>query len=108
MLGVAVAALCCGVANAEDLSRIRCEDPEVIEFVKQQLKVMKFEDGRPIAPYLGNNSKLTGTTVSAQRDRFICNISVAFTYAGNSQKIRGKFVFREFSGKRASVTFIPF
>ena len=108
LIGLVVAVLWCGTASAENWSRVRCEDSQVIDFIKQQLKSMKFEDGTPIAPYLGNNAKLTGTTVSAQSDRFICNISVAFSYAGDSQKIRGRFVFREFSGKRGSVTFIPF
>lgn len=108
LVGLAVAMLWCGAASAENWSKIRCEDPEVIDFIKLQLKTMKFEGGQPIAPYLGNNSTLKATTVSAQKDRFVCNVHVAFTYVGNTQKIRGKFVFREFSGDRASVSFIPF
>lgn len=108
LIGIVIAALCCGTASAASVSRVRCEDPQVIDYIKTNLTGMKSEDGEPLAKYLGDNSKLTATTVSAQGNGFVCKINLSIAFGGNTQKIRGRFVYREFSGKRASVTFVPF
>jgi len=106
-LAAVVATLWCGTAIAENWSGIRCEDPRVIEFIKKQLAGGRFEDGTPIGNYLGDNSKLTATTVSAQKDRFICKITIIFSYAGNTERIRGNFTFREFPNGKATAQFVP-
>lgn len=107
-VAIGVLLLWCAGAAAEDWSTVRCEDPVVIEFIKKQLAGGRFEDGTPMSNYLGDNSKLTATTVSAQKDRFICKISIAFSYAGNSQRIRGQFILREFPGGKVTTQFVPF
>jgi hypothetical protein len=107
-VGAVMAMLCCGNADAENWSSVRCEDSRVVDAIKKTIATMKFEDGTPVGNYLGNNSKMTAKTVSAQRDRFICSVSVNVAYAGNTQSIRGKFIFREFSGKKISAQFVPF
>lgn len=104
LIGIAIAVLCSSAANAAGV----CEDPKVIDYIKTNLKNMKSEDGDPLAKYLGDNSKLTATTVSAQGKGFVCKIHLSVAVGGNTQKIRGRFVYREFSGGRASVTFVPF
>lgn len=108
LIGIVIAVLCCGTASAAGVAGVRCEDPRVIDFIKTNLKGMKSEDGEHLSKYLGDNSKLTATTVSAQSNGFICKINLSVAFAGSTQKIRGQFVYREFSGKRASVKFIPF
>ena len=106
-LAVAVIALSSIAASAEDWSSIRCEEPEVIEFIKKQMAGGRFEDGTPIANYLGDNSRLTATTISAQRDRFACRISIVFTYSGSTERIRGQFILREFANGKITTQFIP-
>ncbi|MDB5540414.1 MAG: hypothetical protein JWQ89_2141 [Devosia sp.] len=68
---------------------------------------MKSENGMVLSNYLGNNSKLTATTISAQSDRLVCKINLSLTYAGSTQKIRGRFIYREFAGGKTTVQFIP-
>ena len=108
LIGIAIAVLCSSAASAASTSGVRCEDPQVIDYIKTNLKGMKSEDGQQLSRYLGDNSKLRSTTISAHRDGFVCKISLSLTFGGNTQTIRGRFVYRQFSGDRASATFIPF
>lgn len=107
-LAAIAVALSCAAASAEDWSKIRCEDPVVADFIKKQLANGRFEDGTPVRNYLGDNSRLTATTVSAQRDRFICKINIVVTYAGNTERIRGQFVLREFPNGKVTTQLIPY
>lgn len=107
-LAAIVMAGTCTVASAEDWSRVRCEDPKVVEFIKHQLAGGRFEDGTPVSRYLGDNSKLSATTVSAQKDRFVCKITIAVSYAGNTQRIRARFVLREFPNGKISTQLLPY
>jgi hypothetical protein len=95
-------------AAAGDLSGVRCEDQPMTDLIRTELPKMKFEDGRSIAQYLGNNSQLTAKTVSTAPDRVVCQITVNFTYNGSTDRIRGRFTYREFANGSASVTFSPF
>ncbi|WP_055047964.1 hypothetical protein [Devosia sp. A16] len=108
LIGIAIAVLWCGTANAAGVSRGPCETPEIIDYIKTSLKNMKSENGESFARYLGDNSRLAASTMSADARGFVCKVNVSVVFGGNTQKIRGRFVYREFSGKRASVTFIPF
>ena len=108
LMALAIAALLCGTANAANWSNVHCDDARVIEFIKKTLMDMKSEEGDRLSKYLGNNSKMTATTVSAKANEFVCKVYLNLTYAGTSQKIRGRFVYHEFSGNRASVKFLPF
>ena len=97
-----------GAAAAGDLSRVRCEDQVMTDLIKGELPKMKFEDGTSFANYLGNNAKLTATTVSTAADRVVCRINLNVAFGGDSRKVRGQFIYREFANGTASVTFIPF
>jgi hypothetical protein len=97
-----------GTAAASDLSRVRCEDQPMTDLIKGELPKMKAEDGTSFAKYLGNNANLTATTVSAAADRVVCRINVNVAFGGDTRKIRGQFIYREFANGTASVTFIPF
>jgi hypothetical protein len=108
LIGIAIAALWCGTASAASVSRAPCEDPRVIDYIKTNLKSMKSENGESFARYLGDNSKLTATTISADGNGFVCKVNLSVVFGGSTEKVRGRFVYREFSGNRASVTFIPF
>lgn len=108
LIGIAIAVLCSSPVSAAGVSGFRCDDPKVIDYIKTNLRGMKSEDGEPLAKYLGDNSKLTATTISAKGNGFVCQINLSLAYGGSTKKIRGRFVYREFSGKRASVTFVPF
>jgi hypothetical protein len=108
LIGIGIAMLCSSAASAASMSGVRCEDPQVIDYIKTNLKGMKSEDGQQLSRYLGNNSKLSATTISSHSDGFVCKVSLSLTFGGSTQKIRGRFVYRQFSGDRASVTFIPF
>lgn len=108
LIGMAIAMLSCGAASAAGVAGVRCEDPRVIELIRTSIKDMRTENGQSIARFLGDNSKLTATTISADRNSFICNIHLSVSFGGGSEKLRGRFVYREFSGNRASVKFIPF
>ena len=74
-----------------DFSRTKCEDPKVIDFIKATLSHMTSADGRhSLSEILGNNSNLKARTLSAQKKRLDCRISVATTLNGRSS-LTGKF-----------------
>ncbi|WP_439603188.1 hypothetical protein [Devosia sp.] len=108
LIGIAIAVLWGGTASAAGASKGPCEAPQVIDYIKTNLKNMKSESGESFARHLGDNSKLSATTMSADSNGFVCKVNVSVVFGGSTQKIRGRFVYREFSGERASVTFIPF
>jgi len=108
LIGIAIAMLWCGTASAAGVSKAPCEDPQIVDYIKTNLRNMKSETGESFTRYLGDNSKLTATTISADSNGFVCKVNLSVVFGGSTQKIRGRFVYREFSGKRASVTFIPF
>jgi hypothetical protein len=82
-----------------DLSRARCEDPRVIKLIKDTLLKMTYGGGKPLSPYLGDNSHLTATTISATRQQLICHVGVNFDLR-SQQLVRGRFTIHAFaSGK---------
>lgn len=93
-------------AAATDYRGIRCEDPEVIKFILEILPKMKMEDGSYFSRVLGNNSKLTATTIGSTKTGFTCKVSIALSYAGNSRTIRGRFIYKEPPGGQASAKWI--
>jgi hypothetical protein len=97
-----------GAVSAANLAGIRCEDPPVIDFIKTTLKDMKVDGRESFANYLGDNSKLTATTVSSGSDRLICKIHLNIAFAGRTEKIRGQFIYREFASGKATAKFVPF
>jgi hypothetical protein len=97
-----------GAVSAANLAGIRCEDAPVVDFIKTTLKDMKVEGGESLANYLGDNSKLTATTVSSASDRLICKINLSVAFAGRTEKIRGQFIYREFASGKATAKFVPF
>lgn len=101
-----VAALTLPASAANDYRGIKCEDPEVIEFIKALLPKMKMEDGTYFSRILGNNTNLTATTLSTSKTGFSCKVSIALSYAGNSRSIRGRFVFKEPPGGKPSAIWI--
>ena len=107
VIGIAIAVLWCGTAGAAGPSA-PCEEPQIVDYIKTNLKNMKSETGESFTKYLGDNSKLTASTISADSNGFVCKVNLSVVFGGSTQKLRGRFVYREFSGKRASVTFIPF
>jgi hypothetical protein len=91
---------------ATNYTGIRCEDPEVIQFIREILPKMKMEDGTNFSRILGNNTKLTATTIGSNATGFTCKVAIALNYAGNSRTIRGRFIFKEPPGGRPSAKWI--
>jgi len=97
----------CSFAHAAahvDLSHARCEDPRVIKLIKDSLQTMTFGNGRPLSPYLGNNSQLSATTIEAAAQKLICRVSVNFDLHGQ-QAVRGRFIVRAFPGGKMTAEF---
>jgi len=93
---------------ANDLSRVRCENPEFVKFIKESLMKMKFSDGTSLSQYLGNNSQLTATTIGATKTSVACKVTVNYSIQGGTKSVRGKFTYREFGSDKASTEWAPF
>ena len=100
-------AMAASASSVPDLSKLKCEDPLVVAFIKESIKGMKFTDGAPVSPYLGNNSRMHATTVSAERTKLVCNVGVSFNFGGGERSLRGKFIIRILPSGKASIVFDP-
>ena len=115
VLAVLALALTPGLAGAAspakpapiDFSRVRCEDPQNTKLIRESLRQMTFADGTPASTVMGNNSKLTATTISASRDKLVCRITVNYQYNGSSRDVRGRYTVRNLADGRIKEEFVP-
>jgi hypothetical protein len=108
---VCIALLCTGAAAAPkqvaDFSRLRCEDPKIAEFIRTSLVGMKTESGHPISSYLGNNNNLKAVTISAQKAKLSCHVSVGYLINGSPMTMRGRLTIALIPDGRVKIAFDP-
>jgi hypothetical protein len=96
-------------AVAVDLSKIRCEDPEMKAAIVDMLSRLEFDNGRSFASEgLSANSISSISTQSATHDKLVCKLTVSLRYQGASQPIRGRFTIRQFSNGKLRAEWSPF
>jgi hypothetical protein len=95
-------------SNAQDLSVLSCEDPQLIAIMEDQLRTIKVEDGRPLTSYGVSIDKITkSVTTLSSASKLICTITVRLS-GGSSTTLRGRYTFQQFSGGRLTARFSPF
>lgn len=90
-----------------DLSGARCEIPQVTDAIRKSVRNMKLEDGTSLLNYMGNNSALKATTISAARDKLVCRVTINLRVNGQFLDVRGLYTIRLLPGDKLKSEFIP-
>lgn len=113
LIAAAGLALSLGSASAAtpaqiDLSSVRCEMPEITAAIRKSVRNMRLEDGTPMLNYVGNNSGLKATTISAARDKLVCRVTINMMgRGGQSIDFRGRYTLRVGPGNKPLIEFLP-
>jgi len=76
-----------------NLSHARCENPKVIARIKEELPNFQLGGGRAfMSNYLGDNSNLTATTISATQNELVCRIMVTFHLNGGDRSVPSRWI----------------
>jgi hypothetical protein len=105
-LALSVGASCAAAPPPIDFSRARCEMPEITAAIRKSVGNMRLEDGSSLLSYLGNNSGLQATTISATRNKLVCRVTVNLMVRGAPLAIRGRFTVRVVPGNTVKSEFL--
>jgi hypothetical protein len=96
-------------AMAYDMSRLRCEDPDMKAAIVGMLSRLEFDNGRSFASEgFSANSITKISTQSASKDKLVCKLTVMVVVRGTSQPVRGRFTIRQFANGKLSAEWSPF
>ena len=99
-------AACSPALALEDFSRVRCETPEMKKFILKVLPTLPF-NGSTFASYIQTNSISGLSTLSAERNKVVCKLTVEVTYSGTSARLPGRFTLRQFPNGKLSAEWSP-
>ncbi len=107
-------ALSLGVAHAAaptpthvDFSAVRCEMPQITDAIRKGVRNMRSEDGRPLLSYMGDNSALKATTISATHDKLVCRTTINMEVNGRQISLRGRYTARVLPSGKVRIEFLP-
>lgn len=101
LAGVVVACTFWSVsAMAVDFSRVRCEDPRTIQHIASIFLSGVTSNGRRMSQFEDLNKIEQSTTVSADKDKLVCSLSVELSYSGSPRFVRGRFTLQKFGGSK--------
>lgn len=91
-------------AHAINFSGVRCESPEIISILEDNVRDAT-ANGRAVASYGFHTGRISkAVTEHASRDKLICGITLNVTMAGDSQQLRLRYTFRQFSNGKITAT----
>lgn len=95
-----------GSVSAEDFSKVRCEDPTFMAEIVNDLKAHgRYEDGGAVGPDIGVDFRLSGETLSARKDGFICKLTLRTNYG---KSVWGRLIVHQFSNGKISGELVPY
>jgi hypothetical protein len=110
VLGVAVAALAlfASAATAANLSNVRCENSNFINYMSTRLpKLKSAANGRQLSQTIAVHDITRSRTVSSTKDKLVCEISVKLSVPGANRTVMGRFTTQQFPGGRVSWKWLP-
>lgn len=111
-LGLAVSGMALAVSPsaslAADLSRVRCENPAFVSYMSRRLPSLKSAaNGTRLSQVISVQDITQSRTVSASRDKLICEISLRLSFRGTDQTSRGRFTTEQFANGKTSTKWQP-
>jgi hypothetical protein len=97
-------------AQSSSLAGVRCEDPPVLEYIRDSMKGMTFSvsgNTRPVSSLFDNYKVTSAKTVRATADTLVCSLRVQFTYSGQPHSQRGRYTLKNLPDGTARVSFDP-
>jgi hypothetical protein len=94
-------------AQTNSLAGVRCEEPEVVEYITETMQEMVFSNQQHVTSLLDHRKISNVKTVRATTDTLICSLTVQFSYNGTPHTQRGRYTLKYFANGKISAQFAP-
>lgn len=91
----------------EDFSKLRCEQPEMVQWIFEIVKTLQTEDGTPLASFVSVAQIGTPTTMIAQTNKISCKLRLNLSYQGTPNYYTGRLTIRQFATGKITIEFHP-